>query len=407
MLPIPKRLASALPWLRFLFGLGCLLTAALGVFPAPNQLAWLLSVGVTEWGHLLALLGLLTLLPGFRKAWPSKLGAACGVAAVALALSPIVRACWMAGSVRADVERAFGTVAPAIRENAPARSAPIVLSDIPFGIATPGVTVQTLSYASPDGTALKFDLYSPLGLDPASAPAPLVIGIHGGAWQGGNREELPALARYLASRGYVYAALDYRLAPAAKFPAAVDDVRAAIAYLKSNATKFHIDPHRLVLFGRSAGGHLALLSAYRLNDPDILGVVSMYAPTDLIWGYNHPTRPSVINSKRVLEDFLGGTPETNADAYRDASPLTFVTASSPPTLLIHGEHDDLVHMYHSERLIERLQDAKRPCLLLRIPWGRHGCDANLGGPGGQISLYAIERFFAACLTASPSDKPPK
>ena len=392
------RLAPAIKWLRLLYGLVFFAISLLPFFPAPNRLAWMLGIGVTEWGHIFALFGLIPLMPSFRKSRPALAGAAFGVAGIALALSSIVRACWMAGDVCVELQRAFGDAPVRFGvDNAPARPAPIVLSDIPFGISCPDVALRTVVYASPGGTPLEMDICAPPARDPASPAAPILLTIHGGSWRSGNRAELPAINRYLASRGYCVASIDYRLAPAHKFPAAFEDIRAAVDYLKKNAGSLHVDPQRIALFGRSAGGNLALLGAYRLNDPDIRGVIAVYAPTDLVYGYSHPTNPRVLNSKGVLEDFLGGTPDTAATAYHDASPLNFVDARTPATLLIHGDHDDFVGLVHSERLMERLQAKRRPALLLKIPWGNHGCDANLSGPGGQIALFAIERFLAATL----------
>jgi acetyl esterase/lipase len=298
----------------------------------------------------------------------------------------------MANDVRVGLESAFGVVQPHSTENAPPRPAPIVLTDIAIGIACPAVEQKSAVYSSPLGNPLSLDLYMP----PASRiPAPAVVMIHGGAWRAGNRTELPRINQYLSSRGYLVASVDYRLAPDCKFPAAKEDVRAAVAYLKEKADTLNLDPRRIALIGRSAGGHLALLDAYAANDPSIRGVVAIYAPADLVWGYEHPSNPGVLNSTVVLEDFLGGSLGRIPRAYHDCSPINFITAASPPTLLIHGERDDIVYIHNSEQIAQRLRESGVPHYFLRIPWGNHGCDANLNGPGGQLSVYAIERFLAA------------
>ncbi len=223
--------------------------------------------------------------------------------------------------------------------------------------------------------------------------------IHGGAWRTSSKTELPALNRYLAQQHYAVASIDYRLAPDAQSPAAVDDAFQAIAYLKTNAAALHLDPTRLVIIGRSAGGQIALAVAYAGREPAIRGVVGFYSPSDLVRGYEHPSRRWVLDSCKVLEDYLGGTPATKADAYYAASPINFVKAHTPPTLLIHGQLDPLVWPEQSERLAARLQENGRPHFLLSIPWGTHGCDANLSGPSGQLSLYAIDRFLAYAFHA--------
>jgi acetyl esterase/lipase len=193
------------------------------------------------------------------------------------------------------------------------------------------------------------------------------------------------------------ASIDYRLAPKFHHPAASDDVDRAIRFLKANASQLQLDASRIVLIGRSAGGQLALLTAYTSDDPAIRGVVAFYPPSDQNYGYEHPSNPAVINSREVLEGFLGGTPTTIPNAYREASPVNFVSASTPPTLLIHGVKDELVSVNQSDLLDARLVATKRPHLYLRFPWATHGCDYFFNGLCGQISTYAIERFLSAVM----------
>jgi dipeptidyl aminopeptidase/acylaminoacyl peptidase len=98
---------------------------------------------------------------------------------------------------------------------------------------------------------------------------------------------------------------------------------------------------------------------------------------------------------------IGGSPSEKPEAYAAASPINFVNATTPPTLLIHGGNDAIVWPQHSQLLAGRLRAADRPHLYLHLPWATHGCDANLSGPSGQLSLYAIERFLAAVLPRDP------
>jgi acetyl esterase/lipase len=206
-----------------------------------------------------------------------------------------------------------------------------------------------------------------------------------------------AFAYYLAARGYAVAAINYRLAPEHPFPAARDDVLAALAYLKSNAADFGLDPQRIVLLGRSAGGLLALLVAFTAGEPAIRGAVSFYAPADMRYGYANPANPAVIDSRAILSDYLGGSPGQTPAAYDAASPINFVGPTTPSTLLIHGGNDELVVLGQSERLDARLAASGRPHLLLHLPWATHGADANFNRPSGQISTYAVERFLAAVM----------
>jgi dipeptidyl aminopeptidase/acylaminoacyl peptidase len=105
----------------------------------------------------------------------------------------------------------------------------------------------------------------------------------------------------------------------------------------------------------------------------------------------------VIDSRAILSDYLGGSPDQAQAVYDAASPLNFVGPTTPPRLLIHGGSDDLVALGQSERLDARLAATGRPHLLLQLPWATHGADANFSGPSGQLSTYAVERFLAVVM----------
>lgn len=402
---VTDRLDRVLPWVRLAWGVASTAAGLLTVLPAPNDLFWKVGLAMSELGHFLAVPALLPLWPGWWRTRAGQAGASLGAVGAALALSTVVRADSFARQVPDQVAAAFGTLhqraaraiaAPPAPADAPARSAPLVLLDLLRGVGAPPVERKRAVYAEPAGTQQILDLYLPPNPGPA---APLVITIHGGSWQRGDKADQSDLNRYLAARGYAVAALNYRLAPQWRFPAAVEDVHAAIAYLKARADAFHLDAHRIVLLGRSAGGQLALLAAYTPLDRDIRGVVSIYGPTDLVYGYTHPTNPAVLDSPATLTDYLGGSPARVPDAYAAASPINFVRRTTPPTLLIHGDRDALVFVAHSARLAARLAEEGVPHLLLRLPWADHGCDFVINGPSGQIALYTIERYLAAVFSS--------
>jgi acetyl esterase/lipase len=369
---------------------------SLAVLRAPTLFCWKLAIGVTEWGHIAALLAALPLL-GRRSDRGRRLADLLGGTAVVLALTPLLRALLLARRVPELFATAFGEADLPTMNGAPPRPAPLVARDLIRGVHPPRVQPITHTYVQRADRALELDFYPPRGIHHLP---PCVLVVHGGSWQHYNRLQLPALNRYLAAHGYAVAAIDYRLAPTHRFPAAKDDVLAALGFLKDNAASLGIDASRLVLMGRSAGAHLALLVAYSSNDPAIRGVVSLYGPADLHYGYDHPANPAVHDSRGVLEAFLGGNPAQMPATYREASPIGFVGPASPPTLLIHGGRDELVQPIQSERLAARLAQAGRPHLLLRLPWATHAADFNFSGPSGQIITYAVERFLAAVCTLS-------
>lgn len=374
------------------------LLSLLAVMPAQTNSHWKASIAGAEWGHYVALAGIVTLLVPFW--WRSIIGQVAGgitVVAIAIALSPAVRAVNAGRGLQSRLDAAFGSHVPRSRTDAPAMGSPLSLVQLLRNADPRPVSVRTVNYVTREETPLALDLYMARDTADRAArpPAPLVITIHGGSWAGGSPRDMPELNHYLAARGYVVAAISYRFAPRYPFPAATEDVNAAIDYLKSRAKVFGIDSTRIVLVGRSAGGQLALQSAYTRNDFNIRGVVSLYGPTDQIWGWEHPTNPRVYDSFSTLRAFLNGEPSQVARAYRAASPINYIGSHTIPTLLIHGTMDPLVSVRQSERLDSVLAVARRPHLLVEMPWATHGCDYVFSGPCGQTATFAIERFVAA------------
>jgi acetyl esterase/lipase len=386
--------------LRLWIAVVLFLLSLLAVMPAQTYNLWKASIAGAEWGHYVALAGMAMLLVPFW--WRSVMGQLAGgltVVAIGIALSPSVRAMNAGRDLEAQLDAAFGKNSAA-NPAARAMETPLSVRRMIRNADPAPVRVRSFNYATREGGPLALDLY--MARDSADSARtvsprarPLVITIHGGSWVGGSRSDLPELNHYLAARGYAVAALSYRLAPKNPFPAATDDVNAALDYLKSRAARFGIDSTRIVLVGRSAGGQLALQSAYTKNDFNIRGVVALYAPTDQIWGWEHPTNPRVYDSFATLRAFMNGEPSQIAPAYRAASPINYVGSNTVPTLLIHGTMDPLVSVRQSQRLDSALALARRPHLLVEMPWATHGCDYVFNGPCGQMATFAIERFVAA------------
>ena len=367
--------------------------AALTLIDAPIWPLLLLRIGVTELGYTLTL-PTLALAMGAGRSRAGRTAGALGLLAAGLGLAPAVQAALIGRRLPAQLAAAFGEAPPRELPGAPPRPAPLVAADLLRGVASPPVRCRRLVYVVRDGRSLHLDLYLPPFIL-NSQLAPCVVVVHGGSWERGDSSQLAALNRYLAARGYVVAAINYRLLPDHPFPAARDDLSAAIGYLKANAGAIGLDPERIVLLGRSAGGQLALLVAYTAGDPAIRGAISIYPVVDLAYAYHNPCDPRLLDGRAVVRAYLGANPDQAPEAYAAASPTSFVGPDIPPTLLIHGGSDELVPPIQSERLAARLARAGRPHLLLRLPWATHGCDAHFGGPAGQLSTYAIERFLAA------------
>ena len=367
------------------------------VIPHQNASMWRLGIILTEWGHWLGLLGLLLLIR-WRRTWLHATAATLTAVGIALLFTPLTRAGLMVSALPAALHETFGQPTTTSSTGEPPRPAPLVLTDLLFGISAVDVLVDEHVYDVVDGENLTLDLYrSEQTID----PRPVVVVVHGGGWTDGDKREFSALSRYLAARGYVVANVGYRLAPRWTFPAPQDDLLAAIGYLKDLETTHGVDPTRFALLGRSVGGQIALLSAYTSSDPAIRGVVSMYGPAALRWGHANPARIGVIDSSGVLETYLGGPPDTHGDRYDAAEPGRFVSEATPPTLFLQGLRDEHVSPFHAEFVSSRLLEAGVPNLVVRMPWATHGCDYVFSGPCGQVSTYAIEQFLGTVLHGLP------
>jgi acetyl esterase/lipase len=271
------------------------------------------------------------------------------------------------------------------------RPAPVVVLDLFRGVALGETRVaRGIEFAAPAGVRLTLDVHRPI----SGGRYPALVQIYGGAWQRGAPADDDRYATYLAAHGYVVFAIDYRHAPQWQWPAQIEDVRAALAWIHAHAAEYDADPLRMAMLGRSSGAQLALLAAYEPRALPIRAVVSYYGPVDLADGYRHPPVPDPLDVRSIQEAFLGGTPDTAADRYREASPITYVSREAPPSLLIYGARDHVVMSRYGARLDARLREAGAIAVFLEIPWAEHAFDAIANGPSGQLSLYYTERFLA-------------
>ena len=358
-------------------------TAALGSLltwmRAPDYLwAWKLAIAVGEFGHWFVLLplGLAVIALGATTgAWRMAILLLCGVAVAGL-LRPAFSA-WRIGHELGD--GAFSWA----RLYGQARPAPVV--------------VRTAIFARPEGQELKVDIYASAAVkDNLEKSRPCIVLIHGGGWDGGDRTQLADWNARFVAQGFAVAAISYRLAPRWIWPAQRDDVLAALAWLKANAGRLNLDPARLVLFGRSAGGQIATAVAFGARDPAIRGVIALYAPHDMPFAWSVSREDDALNSIRLMRQFLGGPPDTpeRLARYASASGQLLARPDSPPTLLIHGRPDTLTWYRHSERLAARLQELGVPHTHLQLPRATHGFDFNPDGPGGQLADHVLRRFLA-------------
>lgn len=265
---------------------------------------------------------------------------------------------------------------------------------------------RNVEYGKGGQTALKLDLYSPKD---ATGPRPGIIFIHGGAWKDGYRQMYHHYCTKFADQGYVSATITYRLSSEAPFPAAVEDAKCAVRWMRANAEKLGVDPNKIAVAGGSAGGHLALMVAYA-DDENLEGqgghegvssrvqaVVSLYAPTDL-------TVDGVRTAKDVIR-FLGNkTVDDEPALYELASPVTHVSKDDPPTLIIHGSLDSTVKIGQAELLTAALAKAGVDHEFDRIEGWPHIMDLEV-----DVNRHCVEKmteFLGQHLSAPSENRAP-
>jgi acetyl esterase/lipase len=254
---------------------------------------------------------------------------------------------------------------------------------------------------------LLLDLYVP----PASAvPAgstspdlpPLVVWIHGGGFHSGDRRILPetyprnSVFDRLVAAGVAVATVDYRLSGEATFPAQIDDVHAAIEYLRRFAPAYGIDADRIGTWGESAGGALAALAG--LTSGQVSAVVAWYPLTDL--AHHHPDR-----SDSVEAELLGAAPAAVPELAAAASAVTRVTADAPPFLIVHGDADGVLPLDQSERLHAALV-AVGAAAKLHVVAGADHCFEGYGDIGGLLDESVAFLSGTLCAATSPASTAP-
>ena len=308
---------------------------------------------------------------------------------------------------------------------------------------------QNISFVTIPGTDRKLlcDVWQP---NETVTPSGLAfIYLHGSAWalldkDVGTRK----FFNHLTSQGHVVMDVAYRLAHETNIMGMVHDAKRAIVWMKENASRYGVNPNTIVVGGGSAGGHLALLAAYTANIPqfasneldgknvNVCAVVSLYGLAELKSMYYHTNqnllpRSSSSSEKKAApmqfpkwlikimgkayyrfhfdKDFanvgvftilLGGNPNECPEQYALYSPVTHVSPQSPPTLLLHGEHDILVPVNATRILHTRLVEEKVQTVMHILPQTDHGFDLMLPkiSPSAHNAIFDVERFLA--LTAN-------
>ena len=288
----------------------------------------------------------------------------------------------------------FPSHTPEVLTKAPATSVPTATPlppqssstpQPPFVIDTrPGSINRNVTYCTRDGVALMMDIYFPKQAKDVAMP--IVVYVHGGGWIAGSKGRGPGMSDTpaLLARGFVVAAVNYRLAPKYKFPAQIEDIKCAIRFLRAHAVALNIDPNRVGAWGSSAGGHLVALlgltdasagfdvGEYLDQSSRVRAVVDMFGPTNLMtWSRG----ANGMFGKRVFEITSKDDPMLTR-----GSPVTYVSKDAPPFLILQGEKDRLVPPSQSQELYDRLKAAGADVNLVMVKNAGHGFTRS----GGKI-----------------------
>ena len=240
--------------------------------------------------------------------------------------------------------------------------------------------VHNVVYAEYGQRRLLLDLYLPPDRDPAVS-LPAVIAVRGGAWREGDKEFFGYIAGQLAMQGFVSASIQYRTAKEAKFPAAVQDVKAAVRWMRAHAAEYGVNPDAIGAIGGSAGAHLVAMLATTAGtkalegdggnpsvSSDVQAVVAMGGGYDL--RFKDAVVPEVIEAVR---GFIGEPFDANVAA---ASPLTHVSRRSAPLLLLHSPSDPLAPYQQAVDMEQRYRREGASATLVPIDAPMHGFWGN-------------------------------
>jgi acetyl esterase/lipase len=294
---------------------------------------------------------------------------------------------------------ALATVATAEDKQKPA---PPAGPRLPAGIALDA----DVEYARNDGVPVHLDLYRP---EKAKGPLPVLVWVHGGGWIGGSKSPCPAAGMVL--RGYAVASVQYRLSGTAPFPAQIEDVKAAVRWIRANAKERGLDGGRIGAWGSSAGGHLVALLGTSGGAEELEGsggnpressrvraVVDYCGPTDLLQFDGRGSRIQAGAPGSLIATLLGGTLCDKKDLAAKANPIAYVTKDDPPFLIFHGDRDDVVPLHQSELLHAALEKAGVEVTLETLRGAGHGF-------GSPRIAKAVEEFFDRHVKNARAEKP--
>jgi acetyl esterase/lipase len=262
----------------------------------------------------------------------------------------------------------------------------------------PAPTHEDIAYAPAEPAGSKghlLDLYLPRR---AGAPTPVVIWTSGSAWQSDTgKERAEVFAAELTTRGFAVAGVSIRSSSQVRFPGQVHDIKAAIRWLRSNASGYNLDPTRIAIMGASSGGWTTAIAAVTGDVPELEGsvgvtgvssavqaAVAFYPPTDFLAMDRSAIRPCTPNASSgpaaTCHDaesspesrLIGCAIQSCPEKVQLANPARYVSDADPPIMILHGQSDPLVPHDQSELLYRALSDACKDAVFISLPPAGHG-----------------------------------
>ena len=268
--------------------------------------------------------------------------------------------------------------APPAKKSAAPPAARIVPDDLEL--------LRDVEFGKGGDRALKMDILRPK--QPPAGPMPVVVYIHGGAWRGGSKNNMPGLCTALAQQGYFCASIEYRLSQEAIYPAQIEDCKCAIRFLRAHAKEYKINPDRIGVWGHSAGGHLVALLGVTGDAKDLEGkggwqdqpsrvqaVVDCFGPADFVILAKDPNALQGGMGSPVA-GLLGKPPSEVPDLAAKASPIAYVSKDAAPILILHGDEDKTVPLQQGERFYEALKKAGADATMHVVKGAGHGFKAQ-------------------------------
>jgi acetyl esterase/lipase len=246
---------------------------------------------------------------------------------------------------------------------------------------------------------LKLDIYRPRN---TKKKHPGILQIHGGAWITGSKRQASFLMASMAALGWTCFSVSYRFSPDIIFPEHLIDIKRALCWIRNNAEEHGLDPDFIIATGGSSGGHLASMTALTQNQPEfqpgfekadtsIQGCVPIYGVFNFTDPFDEKTQFPA--KARLMEMLCGGTPETQPDRYQQITPANWISAKTPPFLLIQGETDALISTIDTQGFWDALQTQKVPnSAFLRLPLVEHAFDI-FPTLTAQCIVPTIERYL--------------